>query len=123
MASVKVCNAKTLTANTTTDCDYVDISGFKYFSFQVYCNETTADSMSVDVDWLGGSAATTAYMGIPLLTGTVAMTQLKTAYATEAAWSAVQSIAPPVSPIGGIRLTENNNDDDIICTVILNMGN
>ena len=121
--SIHVCEAKTLTANTTTDCAYTDISGFKFFSFQVYCGETTDNSMSVDVDWVAGSAAGTAYMGIPILSTGSAMSQLKTAYTTEDAWSTLQSIQPPVSPVGTIRMTENNNDADIVCTVILNMGN
>ncbi|MFA5898042.1 MAG: hypothetical protein WC829_02895 [Hyphomicrobium sp.] len=115
--SIHVCEAKTLTASTTTDCTYQDISAFEYFSYQVYCGETTDNSMSVDVDWIGGSAAGTAYMAVP-----VGTSQLQTVYATEDAWSTLESINPPVSPVGTIRLTENNGDDDIVCTVILNMG-
>ena len=122
VASIKVCNAKTLASGAATDCTYTDISKYKFFSYQVYCGETTGDSMSIHIDWIGGSAAGTAYMGIPLLTGTTAMTQLRTAYTTEDAWSVLQSIEPPASPIGTIRLTENNSDADIVCTVILNMG-
>jgi hypothetical protein len=124
--SVKVCDAKTLAAsnantyglgNGIADCTYTDLSLYEYFSFQVYCGETTDDSMSIDVDWVGGSAASAAYMAVPVGTA-----QLKTSYTTEDAWSAIQFIGPPVSPIGTIRLTNNNTDDDIVCTVILNMG-
>jgi hypothetical protein len=112
------CQGKTLGAGTTTDCTYTDISGFKYFSYQIYCGETVGDSMTISLDWIGGSAASTAYMKVP--TG---VSQLLTGYTTEDAWSAITSIRPPVSPIGTFRVTESNSDDDVVCTIILNMGN
>jgi ABC-type glycerol-3-phosphate transport system substrate-binding protein len=115
--SVQVCAAKTLTASTTTDCTYTDIGGFEYFSYQVYCGETTDNTMDIDVDFVGGSAAGTAYVAVP--TG---VTQLLTNYTTEDAWSTLEAINPPLAPVGTIRFTENNGDDDIVCTAILNMG-
>ena len=131
VVSIRVCSDKTLAASTTTDCTdngpgsagYQDITKFKFFSYQIYCAELTDNSMDIDVDWIGGSYGQSAYMAVPILSTGSAMTQLKTNYTTEDAWSALASIQPPVSPVGTIRLTENNNDDDIVCTVILNMGN
>jgi hypothetical protein len=127
--SIKVCAAVTLSASTTTDCTigavanaYPEIIKFKFFSFQINCGETTDNSMSIDVDWIAGSAAGTEYVGIPKLSDGTAMTQLLTAYTTEDAWSVLQSIQPPVSPVGTLRFTENNGDADIVCTAILNVG-
>jgi hypothetical protein len=73
--------------------------------------------MNVSVDFVGGSAAGTAYLAVPVST-----TQLLTNYATEDAWSTIEAINPPLSPVGTIRFTENAGDDDIVCTAILNMG-
>lgn len=122
--SILVCDDKTLAANSTTDCTVQDISQFKFFSFQVYCGETTDNSMSVSVDWVARSGAGgISTLAVPLLVGGSAMSQLITARTTEDAWSTLQSIQPPVSGQATIRLTENNNDDDIVCSVVLNMGN
>lgn len=122
--SVLVCDEKTLAANTTTDCDVVDISGFTFFSFAVYCGETTDNSMSIDVDWVARSGGTnSSTLVIPILSSGVAMSQLITARTTEDAWSTLQSVQPPVSPVATLRFTENNNDADIVCSAIINMGN
>ena len=120
--SVKICDAKTISASTTTDCTYTDISQYKFFSFQVSCTSAAA-GISVSADWVGGSAASTTYMGIPLLANGTAMSQLMTTRTTETTYSTLQSIQPPVSPIGTIRLTENIGSADTVCTVILNLGN
>lgn len=120
--SVKVCDNKTLSASTTTDCKYTDISKFKHFSVQVYCGEVTGNDMDIDVDWVGGSACGSAYMAVPVASSGTAISQIHTNYTTEDAWSTLEGIAPPVSPCGTIRFTENNGDADILCTAILNMG-
>lgn len=118
-----VCDDKTLAANTTTDCKVVDISKYKFFSVQVYCNETTDDSMSIDVDWVTRSGATgDSTLAVPLLASGSAMSQIITARTTEAAWSTLQSVQPPVSGQATIRFTENNNDADIVCSAVINMG-
>ena len=121
--SITVCNAVTLAASSTTDCKTVEVrGGTKFFSFQVYCTETTGDSMSIGVDWIAGSADTAAYMAIPLLSGGTAMSQLVTAYTTEAAWRALQSVQPPLAPYVTLRFTENNGDADVVCSAVLNVG-
>jgi hypothetical protein len=120
--SVRICAAKTLNAGTTTDCDYTDISKFKFFSWQASCAETTGSDMSVSFDWVAGSAASSSYLGIPLNTSGSAMSQLRSAWTTETTWTTLQSLQPPVAPVGTIRITEGNSDADIVCDVILNMG-
>jgi len=124
VGAIKVCDAKALSAgnanlyglgNGLTDCAVVELPASRNFSYQVYCNETTDDSMSVDVDFVVGSA--TATLAVPVGIG-----QLKTAYATEAAWSAIASIDTPIATYGTLRFTENNNDTDIVCSAILNVG-
>ena len=112
VAAVKVCDGITLTKSTTTDCTVVDLPAAHYMSYQVYCTETTDDSMSVNVDFVNGSVSTS--MGVP--TG---LSQLLTNYATEAAWSSVGTINTPYAPFGTIRFTENNDDDDIVCSAVL----
>ena len=121
--TVTVCDGVTLAASTTTDCSVQEIrGGTKFFSFQVYCNETTGDSMSVDVDWIAGSNRASAYLGIPLLSSGTAMSQLVTAYTTEGTWRALQSVQPPLAPFATLRFTENNGDDDVVCSAVLNVG-
>ena len=121
--SILVCDEKTLTASDTTDCTPTAVSWGKFFSFQIYCGETTGDSMSVDVDWVARSGATgSSTLSVPLLSSGSAMSQLKTAYTTEDAWSVLMSIQPPVSPTATLRFTENNGDDDVVCSAVLNVG-
>lgn len=123
--SVVVCDEKTLAASGTTDCTPADISGYRFFSFQVYCGETTGNgSMSIDVDWVARSGATgSTTLAIPILASGTAMSQLISNRTTEDAWSTLQSVQPPVSPVATIRFTEDNGDDDIVCSAVINMGN
>jgi hypothetical protein len=111
--------------NGITDCDYTDISGFYFFSYQANCNETTGDTMDIDLDWVAGSAASAAYMGIPILDTGSAMSQLQTNAFTsgEGTWTTLETIKPPVAPVGTIRITNNvATETDMLCTIILNMG-
>jgi hypothetical protein len=119
--SQQICQAKLLGGSTTTDCAYTDISNFKFFSWQASC--TAAGSISVSFDWVAGSGASSAFIGIPLNTSGTAMSQLRTTWTTKTTYTTLQSLQPPVSPIGTIRITENLGSSDTTCTVILNMGN
>jgi hypothetical protein len=122
--SVQICKDTTLNASTTTDCAYTDISAFKFFSYQFRCNSAST-TISINVDWIGGSAAGSAYLAVPQYANGTAMTQLNTTYTTESTttWSTLRTIQPPPSPIGSIRITNNASTADVICQVILNMGN
>ncbi len=132
--SIKVCDAKTLTAsdanlyglgNGITDCTYTDISACYFLSYQANCAETTGDTMDIDLDWVAGSAASAAYMGIPILSTGSAMSQLQTnAFtSTEGSWTTLETIQSPVAPVGTIRITNNvATETDMICTIILNCG-
>lgn len=131
--SMQVCQQKLLSpsnsslyglGNGLADCAYTDISGFKFFSYQFRCNSAST-TISVSVDWIAGSAMGSLYMAVPLLSSGSAMSQLKTAYTTESTttWSTLMSIQPPVSPVGTIRITNGATTADVLCDVILNMGN
>jgi len=124
VTSVTVCKAVTLNPSTTTDCTYTDISKYTFFSYQFRCNSAST-TITVALDWIAGSAAGSEYLAVPLLTTGSAYGQLRTAYTTESTttFSALQSIQPPVSPIGTLRFTNNAATADVICTAILNMGN
>lgn len=122
ITQIKICDAKALGGSTTTDCTYVDLSSWRYFSFQASCADAGDSSMSVDFDWVGGSSDAAAMMGIPILNTGSAMTQLRSNWATETTYTTLQTIQPPVSPYGTIRITNDQADTDITCTVILNMG-
>lgn len=115
VAPIKVCDGITLSASTTTDCTPIEVPSSRYFSYQVYCGETTGNTMSVNVDWVGGSS--TSALAVPS-----GVSQLKTTYTTEDAWSATATIDTPIVPYGTIRFTESNGDADIVCSAILNVN-
>ena len=122
--SIQVCQDKTLAGSTTTDCTYTDISGYKFISYQFRCNSAST-TISVNLDWIAGSAAGADYLAVPLLSTGTALAQLRTTYTTESTttWSVLQSIQPPVSPIGTLRFTNNAATADVICSAIVNLGN
>ena len=122
--SVQVCQNKTLAASTTTDCSYTDISAFKFFSYQFRCNSAGA-GITVSLDWVAGSAQSSAYIAVPEYSSGTAVSQLRTAYTTESTttWSTLRTIQPPPSPIATLRFTNNASTDDVICSAIINMGN
>ena len=131
-ASEQVCQNSRLPNNSTLDCRYTDTSQAKSISTQINCKNNGTVALSVSADYVAGSAAGSAYMGIPKMhidgsTGltetAIAIPRLVSTSAAENSWTTLIGHDIPVSPAGTIRLT-NHTDDSLSlvdCTVILNM--
>jgi hypothetical protein len=121
--SYKVCDSLVLAQSTTTDCTVLDISKFKFISYQFRCNSAST-TITVNLDWIAGTAAGSDYLAVPILSTGTALGQLRTTYTTESVttYSALQSIQPPVSPFGTLRFTNNAATADVTCTAWVNLG-